>query len=185
VGNQPTPVLITEASLIAWYAPAATRAGMARKNASRVAATRSRSRNRPALMVAPERDTPGIRATAPNAGMSCSLRSRRPCPVAITLAPRAARLGRVGLDQQSQRGRGYSRSLAPGHIQHVHARQVEQDVDACAVTSGPHAARRRLGHRRGPSVGFAWLQPILKDLDLTHRQRHEPVRRRPLTPRGI
>ena len=36
---------------------------MARKNASRVAATRSRSRNRPGLMVAPERDTPGIRAT--------------------------------------------------------------------------------------------------------------------------
>jgi len=43
--------------------PAATRAGMARMNVSRVVATRSRSRNRPALMVAPERDTPGIRAT--------------------------------------------------------------------------------------------------------------------------
>src|SRR3954470_13519107 len=60
VGNQPTRVLITEASLIASCVPAATRAGMARKNASRVAATLFRSRNRPALMVAPERDTPGI-----------------------------------------------------------------------------------------------------------------------------
>ena len=33
------------------------------KDASRVAATRSRSRNRRALMVATDRDTPGIRAT--------------------------------------------------------------------------------------------------------------------------
>ena len=63
VGNHPTPVLITVPSLIASYAPAATRAGIARKKASRVAATRSRSRNMPALMVVPERDTPGIRAT--------------------------------------------------------------------------------------------------------------------------
>ena len=42
---------------------------------------------------------------------------------------------------------------APSHVDHVHARHVEQGVDARAVASGHSAARRRLSHRRGPSVG--------------------------------
>src|SRR5215207_10809619 len=35
----------------------------------------------------------------------------------------------------------------------MHARQVEQGVDARAVATRLSAARRRLSHRRGPSVG--------------------------------
>ena len=43
-------------------APAAVSAGMPRKNDSRVAVTRSMSRSRPAEIVAPDRETPGISA---------------------------------------------------------------------------------------------------------------------------
>jgi hypothetical protein len=62
VGVQPTVDEMSFAAVAASKAPAATRAGMARKNEIRVAATRSRPRNSPALMVAPERETPGTRA---------------------------------------------------------------------------------------------------------------------------
>ena len=43
--------------------PAASSAGIERKNDSRVAVTRSRPRKRPAEIVAPDRETPGISAT--------------------------------------------------------------------------------------------------------------------------
>src|SRR5687767_7395451 len=64
VAGQPTPPLAVEMlsySLTVCSTDAASRAGMDRKNDSFVTVTRSRSRSRPADMVAPERDTPGIR----------------------------------------------------------------------------------------------------------------------------
>jgi hypothetical protein len=48
---------------------------------------------------------------------------------------RAARLGRVGLHQQPEPRRTPLGGLAPGHVEHVHARQVEQGVDARAVAA--------------------------------------------------
>ena len=63
VGPQPTPFEISSDSVTAWKIPAAVSAGIARKNDIRVTVTRSRPRNRPAAIVAPERETPGISAT--------------------------------------------------------------------------------------------------------------------------
>src|SRR3990170_3818462 len=63
VGSHPTPPLSAEMlsySVTVCSTLAASSAGMDRKNDSLVTVTRSRSRNRPADMVAPERDTPGI-----------------------------------------------------------------------------------------------------------------------------
>ena len=51
-----SPFIALGSSLI----PAPNRAGMDRKNDIRVAATRSRPANRPAEIVAPDRETPGI-----------------------------------------------------------------------------------------------------------------------------
>jgi hypothetical protein len=62
VAPQPTVDAMSLRALIASSPPAAASAGMPRKNASRVAVSRFRSRSRPAEMVAPDRDTPGIRA---------------------------------------------------------------------------------------------------------------------------
>ena len=56
------------------YTPAPVRAGMARKNDSRVAATRVAPWNRPAEIVAPERDTPGTSATHWNRPMTSTCR---------------------------------------------------------------------------------------------------------------
>ena len=59
--------------------PEANTAGMASRKPNRAASSRSRPRNRPALMVAPERDTPGTRARhcarptiRPSRQVSCS-----------------------------------------------------------------------------------------------------------------
>ncbi len=53
IGTEPP-----ESSLIS-SRPAPVRAGMPRKNEKRVALSRSKSRRRPAVIVAPERETPG------------------------------------------------------------------------------------------------------------------------------
>ena len=45
-------------------APLNTTAGMDRRNEKRAALVRSRPKNRPAVSVAPERDTPGMSASA-------------------------------------------------------------------------------------------------------------------------
>jgi hypothetical protein len=79
----------------------------------------------------------------------------RPPPTALRDHPAAwaAGLDRRGLDGQPQPGRAPPAVVSPDHREHVHAGQVEQGVDACAVPVGVHAARRRLSHRRGLSVG--------------------------------
>ena len=62
---------------------------------------------------------------------------------------------------------------------------------SCRPRPAGHTARRRLSHRRGPSVTDAWSQPILKDLEppgptrptrasvLTPENSEEPVIRTP------
>jgi hypothetical protein len=59
--------------------------------------------------------------------------------------------------------------IEPGDIEHMHAGQVEQGVDARTVATRLRATRRRLSHRRGPSVTVAWWLPIPRDLDLPPR----------------
>ena len=60
---RPAPMSPESASL-SWKRPAASSAGIDMKKLSRVAVTRSRPRNSPTEIVAPERETPGISATA-------------------------------------------------------------------------------------------------------------------------
>ena len=69
-------------------------------------------------------------------------------------ARRAPGLGRARLHDQTQSRRETTPALKPGDIKHVHAQQIEQGIDACAVATRLHAARHRLSHRRGPSVGL-------------------------------
>src|SRR3712207_1537145 len=81
VGTQPTVLDTAPAAVTPSNTPAATSAGMPRKNDSRVAVTRSMPSARPALMVAPERDTPGISAKHCRPPMiAASLRVRSPSP---------------------------------------------------------------------------------------------------------
>ena len=63
VGPHPTPLEMLLNSVIPSRIAAPVSAGIARKNDSRVTATRSISRRRPADIVAPDRETPGISAT--------------------------------------------------------------------------------------------------------------------------
>jgi len=62
VAGQPTPAEMASASVTACSSPAAVSAGTERKNDSRVTATRSSPRSRPADIVAPDRETPGTSA---------------------------------------------------------------------------------------------------------------------------
>src|SRR5664280_2048015 len=71
VGPTPTP---PPRDLPSSSSPAAVSAGIARKNDSRVASTRSMPRSSPALMVAPDRDTPGTSAAHGQRGLAPVLR---------------------------------------------------------------------------------------------------------------
>ena len=68
-------------------------------------------------------------------------------------AARTTHPGRIGFHHQPQPGGEPAATLAPGDIEHMRARQIEQGIDARAVADRIHAARRRLSHRRGPSAG--------------------------------
>ncbi len=62
VALRPTPPAISSYFVATWSRVAAPSAGIDRKNDRRVTVTRSSPRSRPADIVAPERDTPGISA---------------------------------------------------------------------------------------------------------------------------
>jgi hypothetical protein len=67
-------------------------------------------------------------------------------------AARAASLGRVRFHRQPKPSCNLAAAVSPGGVQHVHAGHVEHRVDARAVATRLHTARRRLSHRRNLSV---------------------------------
>ena len=71
------------------------------------------------------------------------------CPACRVMA---AGLGGVRFHRQPEPSRNIAAAVSPGGVQHVHAGHVEHRVDARAVATRLHTARRRLSHRRGLSV---------------------------------
>src|SRR5262249_44942671 len=91
VGVQPTVAATSCRLEYASRAPAAVSAGTPRRNDMRVAVTRSRSRKRPAAMVVPDRDTPGISEKTCMMPMKTPSLTRRLFSCRVCVAARSAK----------------------------------------------------------------------------------------------
>jgi hypothetical protein len=81
------------------------------------------------------------------------MQSPEPTPVPDCQPTTARTRHRPGMSPNGQTESVDLVSSSPADVNHVHPVVVEQGVDASAVATGQRAARRRLRHRRGPSVG--------------------------------
>ena len=129
------------------------RAGIARKNDSRVAVTRSRPRSRPAVIVAPDRETPGMRAKHCTSPMtSASAQGDRPRSRAAPGVGAGARPTTITALQSDQRG-GHDPQVAQRAGDEVAGQQPDdRDRHRPEMTNQAEpVVERPRGPRRPPS----------------------------------
>ena len=99
----PTPGPVLSPTLRASYSPDSTTAGIDSRNENRAAASRVSPRNSPAVIVVPDRDAPGISASA------CAVPTTTASVVLISSSPRS-RLPTFSAAEQHDGQRDHGRS---------------------------------------------------------------------------